>query len=196
MRAGRGHRRHPPARADDRPQLRVDPDGRRLPDRVHLRPPYRPVWTRGPMIARRRRRRRPAAPSIPGTDQLRRRGVGFAGWAENTMGSMASAISPGALSLPQLRRRIPQPQRRRPRGRRVLPGPGRSRHQRRQAAGAAVAPAPVPAAPAPAPVPAGGGSGEARGACPELVRQCNCRTNGLPLAASQRRGQRLRPYDT
>ena len=131
--AGRRDRRHPAARADDRPQLRVDSDGRRLSR------PCSPTAARtgrcGP-AARwclpRRRPSAPSAPSIPGTTTFGDVASSFAGWAENTMGSMASAISPGSLSLPHPSRRISRPQRRRPRDRRVLPGPVRGRHQRRR----------------------------------------------------------------
>lgn len=62
--------------------------------------PYRPVWSRGHIPSG------PGAPmpSMPG--QAGQTSFGdvagsFAGWTENTMGSMASAISPGSLKLPQ-----------------------------------------------------------------------------------------------
>ena len=59
--------------------------------------PYRPIWTRGPTSAG------PSAPSgppsAPGKTTVGDVSASFAGWAENTMGSMASAISPGAISL-------------------------------------------------------------------------------------------------
>jgi len=58
---------------------------------------YRPVWVRGggtsvpgPSAA--------PSPSIPGRTTLGDVSASFAGWAENTMGSMASAIAPGSLS--------------------------------------------------------------------------------------------------
>ncbi len=62
--------------------------------------PYRPIWTRGSM-APAGGGAAPSAPSIPGTTTFGDVASGFAGWAENTMGSMASAISPGSLSLPE-----------------------------------------------------------------------------------------------
>jgi len=58
--------------------------------------PYRPVWIRGTTVSA------PGAPSAaPGTPGKTGFGdvsASFAGWAENTMGSMASAIAPGSLT--------------------------------------------------------------------------------------------------
>lgn len=60
--------------------------------------PYRPAWTRGSTVSL------PsgpvATPSMPGTTSFGDVASGFAGWAENTMGGMASALSPGSLNLP------------------------------------------------------------------------------------------------
>ncbi len=63
--------------------------------------PYYPVWTRGSTVST------PtlpggtaAAPGAGGRTSFGDVASSFAGWAENTMGNMASAISPGALSLP------------------------------------------------------------------------------------------------
>lgn len=60
--------------------------------------PYRPIWTRGPAL--------PSAgpspaPGIPGQTSFGDVSASFAGWAENTMGNMASAIAPGSLNLPK-----------------------------------------------------------------------------------------------
>jgi hypothetical protein len=61
--------------------------------------PYWPVWTRGSMF--------PTSgggvpstggTSMPGTTSFGDVASSFSGWAENTMGSMASAITPGSLS--------------------------------------------------------------------------------------------------
>lgn len=65
--------------------------------------PYRAIWMRGggfggglagPSA--------PSAPSpgIPGQTSLGDVGASFAGWAENTMGGLASAITPGSLAAP------------------------------------------------------------------------------------------------
>ena len=60
--------------------------------------PYRPIWTRGTTVSA------PsgpsAAPGIPGKTSFGDVSGSFAGWAENTMGSMASAIAPGSLTAP------------------------------------------------------------------------------------------------
>jgi hypothetical protein len=65
---------------------------------VFDRGPYRPVWTRGSTVLP------PAgpssAPNIPGTTTFGDVASSFSGWAENTMGSFASAVSPDALNLP------------------------------------------------------------------------------------------------
>jgi hypothetical protein len=59
--------------------------------------PYYPTWSRGSTVSM------PggasAAPSAGGGTSFGDVASSFAGWAENTMGNMASAISPGALSL-------------------------------------------------------------------------------------------------
>lgn len=63
--------------------------------------PYRPVWTRGSMFPAGGGGGSPtAAPSIPGTTTFGDVASSFAGWAENTMGSLASTVSPGSLNLP------------------------------------------------------------------------------------------------
>jgi hypothetical protein len=62
--------------------------------------PYRPIWVRGTTVSG------PstgtgapqAAPSIPGKTSFGDVAASFAGWTENTMGSLASSISPGGLS--------------------------------------------------------------------------------------------------
>jgi hypothetical protein len=59
--------------------------------------PYRPIWTRGTMAGV------PgtpsAGPSMPGQTSFGDVAASFAGWAENTMGSIASAISPSSLAV-------------------------------------------------------------------------------------------------
>jgi len=59
--------------------------------------PYRPIWTRGTTAGL------PGAPSagpgMPGQTSFGDVAASFAGWAENTMGSIASAISPGSLAV-------------------------------------------------------------------------------------------------
>jgi hypothetical protein len=61
--------------------------------------PYRPIWTRGTIVGS------PgtpsAAPGMPGQTSFGDVAASFAGWAENTMGSIASALSPGSLSVAQ-----------------------------------------------------------------------------------------------
>jgi len=61
--------------------------------------PYRPIWTRGTTAGV------PGAPSagpgMPGQTSFGDVAASFAGWAENTMGSIASAISPGSLAVAQ-----------------------------------------------------------------------------------------------
>ncbi len=64
--------------------------------------PYRPIWMRGMPMSM------PGSfgqagggtsvPSIPGQTTFKDVAASFSGWAENTMGSMASAIGPGSLS--------------------------------------------------------------------------------------------------
>ena len=64
--------------------------------------PYQPMWMRGgPMPM-------PGAPSVPGSvpnipgqTTFKDVAASFSGWAENTMGKMASAIGPGALGTGQ-----------------------------------------------------------------------------------------------
>jgi hypothetical protein len=67
--------------------------------------PYRPIWTRGetttwtsggPSAGP-----APSPPSIPGRTTFSDVSASFAGWAENTMGGLATAISPAALSVPR-----------------------------------------------------------------------------------------------
>ena len=59
--------------------------------------PYRPIWTRGTTAGV------PGTPSagpgMPGQTSFGDVAASFAGWAENTMGSIASAISPGSLAV-------------------------------------------------------------------------------------------------
>jgi hypothetical protein len=63
--------------------------------------PYYPVWTRGSTVSMPSMPGGPpAAPGTGGSTSFGDVASSFAGWAENTMGKMASAISPGALSLP------------------------------------------------------------------------------------------------
>jgi len=82
--------------------------------------PYVPVWVRGGGGTPVGSGGRAAAPSTPaGSTSFGDVAASFAGWAENTMGSLASAISPGSLGVQK------------PCDRRVFPGPGRSRSQRR-----------------------------------------------------------------
>jgi hypothetical protein len=64
--------------------------------------PYRPMWTRGvPMSIP----GSPAVPDlssgIPGQTTFKDVAASFSGWAENTMGSLASAIGPGSLATGQ-----------------------------------------------------------------------------------------------
>ena len=59
--------------------------------------PYRPIWTRGSVIPT--SGAPSAAPTVPGTTTFGDVASSFSGWAENTMGNMASAISPGSLSM-------------------------------------------------------------------------------------------------
>jgi len=56
--------------------------------------PYRPIWTRGPSLPD-----AAPAPGVPGQTSFGDVSASFAGWAENTMGNMASAIAPGSLNL-------------------------------------------------------------------------------------------------
>ena len=60
--------------------------------------PYRPIWTRGSTVSV------PSAPSAPepaspGKTTFGDVAASFAGWAESTMGGLATAISPAALSV-------------------------------------------------------------------------------------------------
>ncbi|MBN1589509.1 MAG: hypothetical protein JW888_08345 [Pirellulales bacterium] len=62
--------------------------------------PYRPIWTRGSSYAGMGGgTATSAAPSVGGATSFGDVARSFAGWTENTMGSMASAISPGSLNL-------------------------------------------------------------------------------------------------
>jgi len=56
--------------------------------------PYWPSWTRGPTMSI------PGGAPAAGTTSFGDVAASFSGWAENTMGSLATAISPGTLSLP------------------------------------------------------------------------------------------------
>jgi hypothetical protein len=61
--------------------------------------PYRPIWTRGaPMHIPGAPAVPTSAPGIPGDTSFKDVAASFSGWAENTMGDMASAIGPGSLS--------------------------------------------------------------------------------------------------
>ncbi len=60
--------------------------------------PYRPIWTHGPTMSMPGAPSAPAAPGIPGQTTFSDVAASFSGWAENTMGSLASAIGPGSLS--------------------------------------------------------------------------------------------------
>ncbi|MBN2474937.1 MAG: hypothetical protein JXB62_10045 [Pirellulales bacterium] len=62
--------------------------------------PYRPIWIRG--LGAPSSGGVPAgggAPSIPGQTSFGDVAASFSGWAENTMGSMATSISPGSLNV-------------------------------------------------------------------------------------------------
>ncbi len=59
--------------------------------------PYRPIWTRGTTLGT--PGAPPTAPGMPGQTSFGDVAASFTGWAENTMGNMASAISPGSLSV-------------------------------------------------------------------------------------------------
>ena len=58
--------------------------------------PYRPIWTRGPSVAG--GGSGPSAPSMPGQTSFGDVAASFTGWAENTMGGLAAAVSPGSLT--------------------------------------------------------------------------------------------------
>jgi len=60
--------------------------------------PYRPMWTRGSIFPT--SGGASATSDIPGSTSFGDVASSFSGWAENTMGNMASAISPDALKLP------------------------------------------------------------------------------------------------
>jgi hypothetical protein len=57
--------------------------------------PYRPIWTRGSTVGT--GGAPSAAPRMPGQTSFGDVAASFTGWAENTMGNMASAIAPGSL---------------------------------------------------------------------------------------------------
>lgn len=65
--------------------------------------PYRPIWSRraAPVGGGVGTPSTPATPSTPGQTTLGDVAASFAGWAENTMGKMASAVSPAALNVPK-----------------------------------------------------------------------------------------------
>ena len=78
--------------------------------------PYRPPWMRGPVIRPAGPVTRPfghpgpsggpsspgpaAPPPLPGQPTAKDVAASFAGWAENTFGRLASALTPGSLNLP------------------------------------------------------------------------------------------------
>jgi len=59
--------------------------------------PYRPIWVRGAPFSG--AGPAPATPAAAGTTSFGDVAASFAGWSENTMGSMASAIAPGSLGV-------------------------------------------------------------------------------------------------
>jgi hypothetical protein len=60
--------------------------------------PYQPMWMRGGPTSLPGAPSVPSsAPSIPGQTTFKDVAASFSGWAENTMGNMASAIGPGSL---------------------------------------------------------------------------------------------------
>jgi len=64
--------------------------------------PYRPIWMRGAPMSMPGPSAAPSSvPSIPGQTTFKDVAASFSGWAENTMGSMASAIGPGSLGAGQ-----------------------------------------------------------------------------------------------
>ena len=65
--------------------------------------PYQPMWMRGgPMSMPVRPAAMPSSmPSIPGQTTFKDVASSFSGWAENTMGSLASSIAPGSLGTSQ-----------------------------------------------------------------------------------------------
>ena len=64
--------------------------------------PYQPMWMRGgPMSMPGVPSVPSSVPSIPGQTTFKDVASSFSGWAENTMGNMASAIGPGSLGAGQ-----------------------------------------------------------------------------------------------
>ena len=64
--------------------------------------PYQPMWMRGsPMSLPGAPAVPSSVPGIPGQTSFTDVASSFSGWAENTMGNMASAIGPGSLSVGQ-----------------------------------------------------------------------------------------------
>jgi hypothetical protein len=64
--------------------------------------PYQPMWMRGgPMSMPGAPSVPGSVPSIPGQTTFKDVAASFSGWAENTMGKMASAIGPGSLATGQ-----------------------------------------------------------------------------------------------
>lgn len=61
--------------------------------------PYRPVWTRGDTWMPSAPTSAPSEPRIPGQTTFGDVSASFAGWAENTMGGFAAALSPASLSV-------------------------------------------------------------------------------------------------
>ena len=63
---------------------------------------YQPIWARPfPRFGGSVAPAKPAAPAAGGKTSVGDVAAGFAGWAENTMGGLASAIAPGSLQVPK-----------------------------------------------------------------------------------------------
>jgi hypothetical protein len=78
----------------------------RFPDVFDYGRPYRPVWTRGGAYTSggggtSSGPSAPSAPSMPGQTTFGEVAASFSGWAENTMGGLASAIGPASLNIPR-----------------------------------------------------------------------------------------------
>jgi hypothetical protein len=63
---------------------------------------YRPTWVRIPTVSGSGGGSAPAAGGVPGRTSFGDVAASFAGWTENTMGSLASAITPSALGTETL----------------------------------------------------------------------------------------------
>ncbi len=61
--------------------------------------PYRPIWMRGSTPGAPAASSAPGVPDMSGQTSFGDVAASFSGWAENTMGNMASAISPGSLQV-------------------------------------------------------------------------------------------------